>query len=537
MSWRNDLVRRAAIRLVPLAASWFDREIERRIDRFESDQDRLRAEYAITPTTPIRGYDSVTKKSVERYLEGRPDARVAKTSGSTSEPKVLAYPPERLSSFRWDSRSVGLRAWAKFRIEQPSIFVLSSLANDDSFTSLAVYQEREPALLTGLIEPARYLFSPALKDRIERYGATAVRLWLIALSDPGVVYSTNPSTLAVFLSEIYDDWDRSTELIRDWVAGRRSARDAHTVRIAGRVKTSKAELRLSAIASAESPLPMSEIAPGLSVYCCWDGGYVVSFLRQIHRWLPPHRYTHVPMYAMSTETIETLTWFGDRNEIRFLPLGPGVLYEFLPEGAEDDPEALLRASELEAGRSYTMIVSDPYGLVRYQTEDLFLCRGHVRGVPDLRFERRRGLAWSFTGEKLTAEQLSEAYQRLEEDLLALKELGAQLTTLPSWPEGQPLPRYRLVVAHPGKSMPEPPDERAIGRSYDQVLRTLNEEYASKRDTGRLAAPDVSVLPYDRIARALSSAASSSDTSERRAWDSQFKLTPLVCRRWEELSVP
>ena len=46
------------------------------------------------------------------------------------------------------------------------------------------------------------------------------------------------------------------------------------------------------------------------------------------------------MYAMSTETIETVPHFRADSEPAFLPLAPGVLYEFLElteEGAPDEP--------------------------------------------------------------------------------------------------------------------------------------------------------------------------------------------------------
>lgn len=527
MSARNDLLRALALRLITPLAWWFTRELERRIDRYRLDQDRLLRRYALTDDTPIRPYDEHTRAAVQQLADRRPDVRLATTSGSTSTPKLLAYPPERLSSFKHDSRSVGVRAWRRYGLKQPSLFVLSSLAHDSSFASLVVYQTREPSLLTGLIEPARYLFQPAAAERIERYGATAVRLWLMALCDPAMIYSTNPSTLAVFLSEVHEDWPRATAMVRAWVAGDPRAADAGTRRIARRVCAAGHEQRLAALAAATEPLPLSAWLPSLGAYCCWDGGYVTNFLRQVHRWLPPERYTHVPMYAMSTETIETLTWFGEGGP-RFLPLGPDVLYELLPEHAPDEPGALIRPHQAEPGQLYTLVVSDPYGLRRYQTEDLFECCGHLRGLPDLRFRRRRGLAWSFTGEKLTGEQLSEAYARLERDEPGLLHAAAQLTVLPTWPDPSALPGYHLVIAHPGRSPRAPLHAERLAAQLDRELCAINPEYDAKRQTGRLRPTAASVLPYDRVAEALDA----QRTGAARGWDSQFKLTPLTRTLWE-----
>lgn len=59
---------------------------------------------------------------------------------------------------------------------------------------------------------------------------------------------------------------------------------------------------------------------------------------------------------------------------------------------------VIKPTELEPGKLYEMIVSDSYGLCRYHTGDLFLCRRKINNLPDLVFQRRRGLQYSFTGE-------------------------------------------------------------------------------------------------------------------------------------------
>ena len=116
-----------------------------------------------------------------------------------------------------------------------------------------------------------------------------------------------------------------------------------------------------------------------------------------------------PMYSMSTEVVETLPFYRGRSPV-FLPIAKGVRYEFLPVGSSDIAENLLESWQLSEGEEYTLVVSDAYGLIRYQTEDVFLCAetSAVGELPDLRFQRRRGLRWSFTGEKLTGEQVATA---------------------------------------------------------------------------------------------------------------------------------
>jgi hypothetical protein len=96
---------------------------------------------------------------------------------------------------------------------------------------------------------------------------------------------------------------------------------------------------------------MHELLPGLRAYCCWDGGYVIPFLQRIRQSLPAERFVHIAMYSMSTETLETLAYYvGSRAH--FLPIAPGVYYEFLPEGADDDTFVALRQSAMTAKHDY-----------------------------------------------------------------------------------------------------------------------------------------------------------------------------------------
>jgi hypothetical protein len=95
-----------------------------------------------------------------------------------------------------------------------------------------------------------------------------------------------------------------------------------------------------------------------------------------------------------------------------LPTARKVLYESLPEEAEAEPPNLVEPQALQPGALYEMVVSDASGLKRYRMGDLFACHRLVGGLPDLRFMRRSGLSYSFTGEKLTEQQVIAAIDRL-----------------------------------------------------------------------------------------------------------------------------
>jgi hypothetical protein len=132
-------------------------------------------------------------------------------------------------------------------------------------------------------------------------------------------------------------------------------------------------------------------------------------------------------------------------------------------------------------------------------------------LPDLRFERRRSLSYSFTGEKLTGQQLSLAYERLRAEH---PQLGF-LTCLPSSPPSE-LPHYLLIGV-----LPAPME--LLAERCDAILSEINSEYGAKRQSGRLGPMRGITVTLDELVTRVSGKAS---------WEAQFKFLPLYCRTWE-----
>src|SRR5688572_19411934 len=161
-----------------------------------------------------------------------------------------------------------------------------------------------------------------------------------------------------------------------------------------------------------------------------------------------------------------------------------------------------------------MVVSDAYGLHRYQTDDLFRCGRKVNKLPDLVFARRRSLEYSFTGEKLTGDQLSAVFEQLREQYPSLL-AGKFLTCVPSHP-AHAVPNYNVLIIGDQHSQTE--DSKALlAARCDQLLAQINCEYLSKRASGRLG-PIAFMETRTR------------DFAERFAqngsWEAQFKFLPL-----------
>ncbi len=488
-----------------------------RLTQYRRRYQRLRDRYGLEDDTPICRHGEVLNQRLK--MAAGQGVNFAATSGSSGVPKQIPYSKGRVRQVKALYMDAFCRAFSAMGIRRTSLYVFSATKVDDSLTSLMMAERRDlPPYLSTLQAPYRVHGHPRMLALEDRYGSAAVRFWVLVISNPGAIYATNPSTIALFLEGLSSDWSRSTKLIQDWLD---NPKDFHRDirRIAARLSSKGDSKRLLAIRQSGKPLPFSECVPGLSFLCCWDGGYVRPYLDRVWAHLDAVRCRHLPMYSMSTETVETLPHFNQPG-VAFLPVAPGVLYEFLPAGAEEHPDALLRPEQLDVGHEYSMVVSDPWGLIRYHTEDVFSVERMIDGLPDLRFRRRLGLAFSFTGEKLTGDHAREAVRRVINQRQDLEHVPWMVMV----PAAKPQPHYKLVVAS---------DEAVLGASQvaqllDSALSEVNREYADKRRSCRLISPKVVIMSFDDALRSVGR-----QPPDRR-WETQFKFLPLVTTTWERL---
>ena len=485
-----------------------------RMLRFRQNQRRLRYKYRIAVDTPVVTYGPRVVESIRHaFVHAGRDASFALTSGSTGEPKKILYTRHRLRVLKFTFSDMFARACRVYGWKRTVLYVFSSFQPDASLTTMLLNENRLPPYAAVLQAPYRVQQHPSIQALVSEYGAAAVRLWILTLSNPGVLYATNPSTITNFLDEIQSNWSTYARLVTDWLEHPHRF-DRAVRKIARRIESRGSAKRLRLVAASNIPLSIQQFAPAVEAYICWTGGYLQPFLDRLAKHLPSPRYRLVPMYSMSTETVETETVFRESNAY-FLPLARGVVYEFIKAGDVDRPENVLTPDQLEPGQTYTMVVSDPYGLRRYQTGDLFECRRKLNGLPDLVFVRRRALEYSFIGEKVTAEQLTAVFEQLRAQYPEI--LGdVFLTCVPSLPRHE-MPHYKIVLI----SEKTVRSQDLIATRCDELLGAMNCEYRNKRANGTLAP-----IRFTQSRPA--------EFAERfvEGWETQFKFLPLYQRTWE-----
>ncbi len=513
--WINDLFRSIIDRVIGVSAIVFKFILFLQIKIYRFHQAWLKRKYRITEDTPIRGYDQETIASIEaRSNKLGSGAVYAYTSGSTNRPKRIAYDKKRLRQTRF----VFINAFFRYLAMLPknrSLFIFSPFSADQSLTSFLLRERGATPYFCGLQAPHRIQNDPIIQALAKSYGDTAVRFWILAVSNPGMIYATNPSTIFIFFNDLYEDWERSSALIRNCINHSRNV-PVELKQIYERICSHGSTDRLKKISSCSQPLAIKELFPGLQAFACWDGGYVNTFIEQIRRYLPGEQYTHFPMYSMSTETIETIPGLNG-----FLPMATGVFYEFIEEGKEDILANVVCANNLIPGKLYSMLVSDRYGLKRYQTEDLFECVALVHGIPDLRFIRRRNLSYSFTGEKLTAEQLCLAFKDAESSFPEIQ--NGFLTCFPSKRSQKSAPSYCIVYVSNEKPRC---NISAVASHVQERLKSYNNEFKSKIESRRLAKLSSEMMPMKDFLRHLTG------TKENINSLSQIKILPMYTKLWE-----
>lgn len=465
---------------------------------------------------PVAGFDEGVQRSIDAWAEGRTGA-FAESSGTTARPKRVFYTPARARMVR-RIFIVQYLCWAaRWRLRWPSIYMFGTMSADRSLSALLSAPEDETPSWALLGSPHRAHKRPLLRALEFEYGRDAVRCLVLALSDPGVWYATNPSTLTAFLDRI----DLAPESVRALVRAFQAGEFGDEVYAAAAALVLPGwSQRLSGFLTDAPSTALFAAKPKLRYVVTWDGGYVAPFLENLRPRLPSE-VRFVPMYALSTEVVATVPYYPGPDRVRFVPVAPGVCYEFARATDDAPPGAdLVPASALRVNEAYRMVVSDPWGLRRYDTGDIFRCVGKLGALPDLRFLRRGGLSYSFTGEKLTGGQVAAALDEARSRMGATGPARLRLALAPEV-RGADYPGYCLLIMSGGRE-----DVRAAAwaRAVDEALCGQNQEYAAKRSSGRLGAVRPVTTSEDEVVRVLGAAEGVEDAA-------QFKFLPLFPRCW------
>ena len=427
-----------------------------------------------------QGFEDQRENLLRRARKSGEKIFIAQTSGTRNIPKTVPYTASRMKLVQKTFLKSMITLTAPYK-GRKTFFVFSSVDDDSSLTS-GMLQDKSPNLIELLQAPYRFLTTSAGTKLRREVGLLTTRVAVIAVTSPRYFYATNPSTLTHFLDEAENEWPLIRENLKRCLVNQ------------DLLRLSDGNNRLEKLIKEES-FSLKALAPDLVGIITWDGGYVAPFLERLKEKYP--KLCFIPMYSMSTESIETLP-HRVNGKLHFLPTMKGVMPEFSKDG--------VITRDLKIHETYTLLISDIWGLERYDTQDEFEVVAIVDGLPDLRFKRRRNVTASMTGEKISEEQCLLLYQELRQKF-NLQKVYLSLYGRMQGDQGQ----YILNLIGPKQEIP------AIETVAEEILGTLNQEYASKIQSGRLLPMKVESMSVSAFAELM---------GQKVKWESQFKVMPL-----------
>ena len=230
--------------------------------------------------------------------------------------------------------------------------------------------------------------------------------------------------------------------------------------------------------------------PDLALIGCWKGGTVGSYVDRFPQWFDPDKRGMVPtrdwgFLASEARGSIPLT---DHGSAGVLTVSTNVFEFVLASELEENqgkPESwtFLGVQEIEENQEYYIFITTTGGLYRYDINDVIEVVGRYQNTPTIVFKRKgRGMA-NITGEKLSVNQLIDAFNSAGE---ALSVVVSHFKAEPDYDKS------RYVFKVESDTLTE--DKRlALLQGVDNRLSELNIEYEAKRKSGRLAAPIMHVM--------------------------------------------
>ncbi|MCG8407330.1 MAG: GH3 auxin-responsive promoter family protein [Phycisphaerales bacterium] len=467
---------------------------------------RIRHAADFKANVPIRNYEDFAPY-LDRVRRGdvsalfRPSEKIlmfALTSGTTAEPKYIPITQHVLA----DSRR-GWNVWGvKALLDHHGCFLrhivqVTSPMNDHSAPSGVPC-----GAITGLLAATqkkvvlRYYTSPLAVSRIRDSRSKYYTIMRLAIPrDVAWAVTANPATL-MLLARTADD--HREQMIRDihdgtlWdeMAVDGDIRTALSSRLAPDPICAR---RLEQIVSKNGAMYPKHYW-NLGYLAHWTGGTMGLYRSQF------------PLYFGDTPSRD-IGLIASEGRMS-IPVDDGTpagilavtsqFFEFIPAAdyslSKREGVATLRSHEVVEGEEYFLVLTNRSGLYRYDMGDRVRVTGWVGQAPLIEFLSRDDHTASLTGEKLTEDQVVMAMSRvLRHTGTATDVDGTSLINFVLAPRWEAVPRYRLYME---SSVVRQIDK--LPQRFDEALCRINVEYASKRESLRLEALELTELPDGRL---------------------------------------
>lgn len=430
---------------------------------------------------PISDYDkhrpfideiAAGKKSI---LTCQSPTMFATTSGTTGAQKLIPITPGYMKEFRRASVVSGFNLLKDFPGLSNGVALTVFSPAEEGRTSGGIpfgaisgklFQE-EPGVVKRFISPLPYEVC-LIKDYESRY-YTILRL---ALCLPvSVLMTLNPSTIVLLAKRLKTYGPQLVKDVADGTISPPKPLPEHVaLSVSKLVKKNPERARVLSTLLDRNEFVPHKIWPTLNVICCWTkaaaGFYLMDF---------PELFGDLPVSDVTYGASEGRGSVYMGNNRQMLAVR-SHFYEFIPESEiESKNPSVLLANQLEQGQNYHILFTTSGGLYRYHLNDVVKIVGRHNQTPLIEFQYKGGNVSSFTGEKITELQVTKAMSE------TLKELNIKSRYFTLVPEFRPEPHYELYFEGETENCPN-----NLAQVFDKQLAIFNSEYATKRESERLA---------------------------------------------------
>lgn len=446
----------------------------------------------------LRPYIDAELRGLPAQLTAEKPLLFAMTSGTTGDSKYIPITPESRKA-----KAELMKVWlSAFYLDHPEIFsehvlsIVSPEVETHAPSGIPCGSESGHAYRNIPLPLQATYALPYEVFEIEDYESRYYTILRIAAAQQiSLIVTANPSTLLVLCERLAK---HTRSIIRDI----RQGGLADFVKIPAILRekisgyllpdpTRADELQQAAAKNGQELLPRA-IWPKLAAIACWQGGTVGQYLPKLEPYFPEN----IPIRDLgylASEQRGSVPLFDD-TDIGVLAIATNI-YEFFPADRERKPRRmeLLEVDEVELDKRYYVYVTTLGGLYRYDMNDIVEVVAYYEQTPMIRFVQKGEGVVSFTGEKLSEEQVLAAVERAFQSL----EGKYQFISAVGEMKGDK-PHYAFLVEF--DQNPKPAQLKNMVKALDDSLSEQNLEYAAKRKSLRIDPPTLRLVPrgeYDQ----------------------------------------
>jgi hypothetical protein len=472
---------------------------------------------------PINDYE-ILRPYVERHKNGEANIlfpgkpkMYATTSGTTKEPKWIPITEQYYQEVYKKSNQF----WFYTMIQnKPKVFygktlsivgkAIEGAAPDGTvFGSISGISQRDIPEFMKVLHTA-----PADVFHIADYKARYYAIMRMGIEqDVTLIITANPSTLVemqVNVNEFFDEYVNDIE--NGTLSSRFPIADDIRKILESRLKPNpKRAEELRQLKVRHGTVLPKHYWPNMQIVNVWMCGNTTVYLEKVRNSFPENTFFHEFGY-FATECKAGLVL--KSNTLDTVSLGHKIYFEFIHESELDSPNPkVYQLWEVKKGERYCPVVTTSAGLYRYNMTDLVEITGYYNEFPLLKFIQKVNGTISLTGEKLNERQFIEAIRNCSH------EYGLPLNFFVGFasPERS---NYRFYYEFIDQTISQTRAEE-LTKAVDARLKEYNPEYASKRDSNRIKAPDTSLLVKDSFEQFKAACI------EKGYRDGQFKLNLLL----------